>query len=380
MKIIFLLLFSLNFCWTGDQIFVACEGNFYQGNGSLWTIFEDEASGYPDNPVGDVVQSLYVYADKLFVIVNGSSNIQIFDITTNGLVPYQTVDTNGSGPREMIVYNNYLYFTNWYSADVKKLNLTTFQLDASISTPGLPEDIVLQNGIFYVSITMNMDWSDCNLVLAIDPDTESIIDSYEVGFGPGELLVHEGDIYISRTYYDPDWNAYYGTSKIKPNGEVMIVDYGAGAACGGGIYSYQNDVYRIYDGGIAKLDNEMQIIPETRIGDYNWWEVYSAEVIGDNVYFGLSDYIESDDVAVVNSDGNEIARYQVGSLPGDFAIWKGCAPDGDVNSDSILNILDIIQIVDNIIIDADFDCNVDINEDLQINILDVVILVDSILN
>ena len=380
MKIIFLLLFSLNFCWTGDQIFVACEGNFYQGNGSLWTIFEDEASGYPDNPVGDVVQSLYVYADKLFVIVNGSSNIQIFDITTNGLVPYQTVDTNGSGPREMIAYNNYLYFTNWYSADVKKLNLTTFQLDTSISTPGLPEDIVLKNGMLYVSITMNMDWSDCNLVLAIDPDTESIIDSYEVGFGPGELLVHEGDIYISRTYYDPDWNAYYGTSKIKPNGEVMIADYGAGASCGGGIYAYQNDVYRIYDGGIAKLDNDMQIIPETRIGDYNWWEVYSAEVIEDNVYFGLSDYIESDEVAVVNSDGNEIARYQVGSLPGDFAIWKGCAPDGDVNSDSILNILDIIQIIDNIIIDADFDCNVDINEDLQINILDVVILVDSILN
>lgn len=380
MKKILFLVFSLNFCWTEGQIFVACEGNFYQGNGSLWTISEGEANGYQDNPIGDVVQSLYVHADKLFVIVNGSSNIQIFDITENELVPYQTVDTNWSGPREMIVYNNYLYFTNWYSADVKKLNLTTFQLDVSISTPGLPEDIVLQNGIFYVSITMNMDWSDGNLVLAIDPDTDSIIDSFEVGLGPGDLLVHEGEIYISRTYYDPDWNAYYGTSKIKTNGEVMIVDYGAGGVCGGGIYSYQNDVYRIYDGGIAKLDNDMQIIPETRVGDYNWWEVYSAEVIGDNVYFGLSDYIEPDDVAVVNSDGSEIARYQVGSLPGDFAIWEGCAPDGDLNSDSILNILDIIQIVDNIITDADFDCHADINEDLQINILDVVILVDLILN
>ena len=50
------------------------------------------------------------------------------------------------------------------------------------------------------------------------------------------------------------------------------------------------------------------------------------------------------------------------------------------NSYSILNILDIIQIVDNITIDADFDCHADINEDLHINILDVVILVDLILN
>ena len=71
MKKILFLVFSLNFCWTEGQIFVACEGNLYQGNGSLWTISEGEARGYQDNPIGDVVQSLYVHADKLFVIVNG---------------------------------------------------------------------------------------------------------------------------------------------------------------------------------------------------------------------------------------------------------------------------------------------------------------------
>ena len=28
----------LSLCYSNEQVFVACEGNFYQGNGSIWTI------------------------------------------------------------------------------------------------------------------------------------------------------------------------------------------------------------------------------------------------------------------------------------------------------------------------------------------------------
>ena len=71
--------------------------------------------------------------------------------------------------------------------------------------------------------------------------------------------MHNNEIYISRTYYDENWNAFYGTSKITSNEQVIIENYGLGTACGGGIYSYQNAVYRIYEGGIAKLDEDLQI-------------------------------------------------------------------------------------------------------------------------
>ena len=97
----------LSFCINSDKIFVSCEGNFYDGNqGSLWTISDNEIHEYPNNPIGSVAQSLYVYDDLLFVIVNGSSNIQIFQITESSLTPIDIIDTGASGPREMIVYND----------------------------------------------------------------------------------------------------------------------------------------------------------------------------------------------------------------------------------------------------------------------------------
>ncbi|SVD56197.1 uncharacterized protein METZ01_LOCUS409051, partial [marine metagenome] len=278
-----------------------CEGNYYGNDGSLWTISEENVDEYPDNPIGNVVQSLYVHEDELYVIINGSSNIQVFDIYEESLTPIQYIDTNGSGPREMLIHGNFLYFTNWYSADVKKINLTTWEIEAEIAMPGLPEDIIIHDGVLYVSITMNHDWTDGTQVITIDPYTNTIIESFEVGSGPGELLGHEGEIYVSRTYYDPNWNAFYGTSKIKEDGEVVFVNYGSGASCGGGIYSFQNSVYRIYDGGIAMLDEDLNIMPETRLGDYDPWEVYSAEVFGENIYFGLSDFITPDEIAVVNT-------------------------------------------------------------------------------
>jgi len=81
------LLILLAFTWSTENIFVACEGNFYEGNGSLWTITEDDIYEYQENPLGDIVQSLYVFENQLFVIVNGSSNIQVFNIEDDGLTP-----------------------------------------------------------------------------------------------------------------------------------------------------------------------------------------------------------------------------------------------------------------------------------------------------
>mgnify|MGYP001387021865 CR=1 FL=1 len=374
-----LSLLLVSFCFNSQQIFVACEGNFYEGNGSIWTISDEEAFSYNNNPLGEVVQSVYVHGNQLYVIVNGSSNIQVFDIENNSLIPTHFIDTQYSGPREMMVIDNYLYFTNWYTADIKKLSLDTWEIVNEISTPGLPEDIKFHNGFIYVSITMNLDWTDGNSIIIIDPLTDEITNNIEVGLGPGEILIHEDEVYVARTYYDDEWNAFYGTSKIDSNNEVIIASYGAGAACGGGIYSHNGDIYRVYNGGIAKINQELEIIPESRIGEYESWEVYSAEIIGDNIYFGLTDFSAPDDVAVVDFNGNEIARYSVGAIPGDFAVFESCINNGDMNEDGDINIADIVSIVQLILNESEYNCTADINDDGLTNILDAVQLVQEVL-
>jgi len=61
-------------------VFVACEGNFGASNGSVYMI-NNNRDIIQIEEVGDVVQSLEVYEDKLLVVVNNSHMIKVYDIT-----------------------------------------------------------------------------------------------------------------------------------------------------------------------------------------------------------------------------------------------------------------------------------------------------------
>ena len=212
-------LYPGDFASWNNYAFVANEGNFGSSNGSLSMI---DAFGTVTNyeNIGDVVQSIEVYNDKLIVLVNNSHKIRIFNIDSNGLqLPGQEVDTGNSSPREMVVFDNKVYFTNWDTQDIKVFNLYTYQIENSVSiSSGLPEDIVLNDQSLYVAIP-NLEKYDQNLgseVIKISIDNLSIEAVYDVGLGPEFLAFSDdGSLYVSRKNYSQDWyTTYHGTSKI----------------------------------------------------------------------------------------------------------------------------------------------------------------------
>ena len=84
--------------------------------------------------IGDIVQSIEVYGDKLIVLINNSHMIKVYNITSEGLsMPGIEVSTNDSSPREMVVLNDKVYFTNWNSRDIKVFNLITYQIEKYIT-------------------------------------------------------------------------------------------------------------------------------------------------------------------------------------------------------------------------------------------------------
>ena len=152
-KLIYIILLSLVF--SVSKTFTACEGHFYGGSGSVTVINNQEL--YSINDLGNIVQSLKVYDDKLFITVNGSSQIHIYSIDEFEESLISIVDTENSGPREMEIHNGYLYFTNWNSHDIKYLSLTDFEILGEIPLDGLPEDIVSDGEYLWVTINMNLD-------------------------------------------------------------------------------------------------------------------------------------------------------------------------------------------------------------------------------
>jgi len=302
-------------------IFVANEGNFGASNGSI-SMINNNDEVYHVEEVGDVVQSLEVYKDKLIVVVNNSHMIKVYDITEDGLsLPGIEISTDNSSPRELVVVDDKVYFTNWNTKDVKVLNLFNYNIETFISVDGLPESIVTDGSYLWVGIMMNEDYSSASSVVKIDVNTNLIVETYDVGLGPTSLVVDENEVYVARTFYDENWIPFYGSSKIG-NSDIIINNYGLGSACGGSIMKYNNEIYRSYDGGIAPLEYNLDIRISSRIGSYDQSQVYSTEIIGDYIYFGITDYITTNQVRIMDFNNNEVATYDVGILPGDFIIWN----------------------------------------------------------
>ena len=199
---------------------------------------------------------------------------------------------------------------NWNSKDVKVLNLYNYIIEASIPVDGLPESIKSDGSSLWVGIMMNEDYSSANHVVQINTNTNEVINTYDVGPGPTDLVVDDSKIYIARTYYDENFTAFYGSSKIEGN-IIEKKDYGLGISCGGSVLKYNNQIYRSYEGGIAPLETNLEIRSTAKIGIYNHNQVYSTKIINEYIYFGLTNYSDLNEVKVVDSNGNEINSYEV---------------------------------------------------------------------
>jgi len=306
-------------------VFVANEGNLGASNGSI-SMIDNNGNVYETDSIGDVVHSLEVYEDKLIVLVNNSHLIKIYDITENGLsMPGIEVSTDNSSPRDLVIIDNKVYFTNWNTQDIKVFNLFNYVIEASIPIQGLPEDIEFDGQYLWVTIPHSEgapNWSIGSTVCKIDPSTNSLIETIEVGDGPQGIALDNENAYISRTSYDEGFNAFHGATKIDAIGNLTTNEYGAGIACGGSILKHQNIIYRSFDGGLSPMNTDLSLDSDNKIGSYNQNQIYHVEEVNGNIWFAITDYGDLNQVRVVNSDGDEIAVYQVGKNPGDFAIWS----------------------------------------------------------
>ena len=305
---------SSNEATNTSWVFVANEGKYGESDGSI-SMIDEFGNVYETEPIGDVVHSIEVYNNKLIVLVNNSHKIKIYAITTDGLsMPGIEISTEGSGPREMVVVDDKLYFTNWITSDVKVFNLFTYNIEASIPVGSMPEGIISDGTKLWVANSGEDTVSEIDITSL--SETRHI-----VGSGPQNLVKHNSDVYVSRTYYSDDWTiTYHGTSRIVGS-EITINNYGIGGACGGSVLSHQSDVYRSFDGGLARMDAELNL-KERTIGNYNQSHVYHVEKINGNFWFAITDWNDLNEVRIVDSNGNELYIYKVGQNPGDFALWE----------------------------------------------------------
>ena len=157
----------------------------------------------------------------------------------------------------------------------------------------------------------------------IDLNSGDILNEYEIGYGPTSIIKSNDDIYVANTYYDENFNAFFATSRVDLNSnEITVNNYGDGVVCGGSVHKINNDVYRSYDGGIVMLDDSLNFISSTKIGDEEPNQVYSSEIINGQIFFGITNFTDINLVKIYNSNNQLVTTIEVGLFPGDFAYWE----------------------------------------------------------
>jgi hypothetical protein len=172
----------------GAGILVSNEGGFGFNNSSV-DYYERESQTYYSSifqnenqrPLGDVLQSISTRGEEAFLILNNSRNIEIVS-----LPDFKSKGAIGSfpAPRYLsILPSGKAYLTDLYADQVYVLDVTARAVLDSVYIGGWTEELLQWEETIAVSKRLDR-W-----VYFIDPLTDQLVDSTEVGFDPSSMVI-----------------------------------------------------------------------------------------------------------------------------------------------------------------------------------------------
>ena len=189
-----------------NGLMVLNEGLFQQNNASLsWINFSDDAVNNSifeqkmNRQLGDTGNDIKRYGSKIYVVVNVSSTIEVFDAKTGISIAHILMNANGTPkqPRSIAFANGKGYVT-CFDGFVDVIDTTTFSISQRIQVGLNPDHILSANGKIYVSNSggLNQPQMD-STVSIIDPFSNSETQKFVVGKNPGSLTSDaSGNIYV----------------------------------------------------------------------------------------------------------------------------------------------------------------------------------------
>lgn len=143
--------------------------------------------------LGDTANDLAIYGNKIYVVVNVSSTVEVIDFPTGKSIrQIRMLCDNGSSrqPRSITFDQNKAYVCS-FDGTVARIDTTSLEIEEVIPVGRNADDICVQNGKLYVSNSGGLDYTGPGVdttVSVIDIASFKEIKKIEVGPNPGTIL------------------------------------------------------------------------------------------------------------------------------------------------------------------------------------------------
>lgn len=302
-------------------VYITNEGNFQWGNASV--SYYDIATGTatedlyePANGVaiGDVCQSMTLYDDKAYLVINNSNKVVVVD--PNSFVATVTI-TGFTSPRYFLpVGNGKAYVTDLFANKVAVVDLASNSITGYIPCSGATQELLMADGKVFVT---NEGRGEIHV---IDPVTDAVVDTIAVSRGANSIVEDaNGKLWVACTGGGGTPPALY---RIDPQAAQVEATFPYSNSAnnpwrlninGGGdtLYFLRGGIYRM-----AITDN---VAPTSAFVPADGRNLYGLGVDPSDGTLYLSDaidYVQRGVIYRYRPDGSPLNTFHAGTIPGSF--------------------------------------------------------------
>ncbi len=327
--------------------FIVNEGAFNGSNTSL-SFYDRKADVVTNNiiftlahPLGDQTQSMTIFENKGYIVVQNSSKIEVIDV--NNFTSATTITEGLPSPRYFIgISSSKAYVSDWgangVTGTVKVIDLTTNKVTKTIST-GIGSNRMLKVGnLVYVTNTGGFNnetfvsYKD-NTVKVIDTTTDAVVETITIGDNPNSIQLDKDDnIWVASsgsTVYDENFgideaeSTKGSISKISSDNIETLrltVDNFSFSNIGNlGISPDGATLYYIYDNAVYSLSNTATSLPTTAFKSKDYYGLAIDPFNGNIIGCVAPNFSSAGSIDVYDASGSLIKTSTVGIAP------NGCA-------------------------------------------------------
>lgn len=324
----------------GSGIFVLNEGLFNMNNASVTYYSFEEDKAHTDwfesmngRRLGDTANDMAIYGQKLYIVVTGSSRVEVVDLTSGKSIA-QIPLFDGAKPRQArnIAFLHNKAFVCSFDGTVAVIDTTSLEVVKYIGVGRNPDGIAAGNNKIYVSNSGGLDFPNYDhTVSVIDYPGLSEVKRIPVGLNPYRLQAdQQGNMYvITRGDYDQEKMRLH---IIDTQSDERIHTFTGFEALGFSIahnqvYVYAHDFMGGTGSRILTLDAQSrELLTADFVTDGTVLQTVFgifADPAGDRVYVAdAQDYTSTGKVYGFNQQGRLQFSFKAGLIPGKIVVYN----------------------------------------------------------